>query len=157
PLLILIAHSLLFWLGKMASSGELRYMLIVAPFWGVLSARGWVWIFERIRWPAMYRLAGAAALVPGFINFDYYQVVPITPSDDLRQAHQAADWFEHWPMRDQFPRLLASNIGVHYYLDISPTDRLRTREWRKSVIAQAQPGTIIIWDPVFGVYNSDAT
>src|SRR5205814_10265767 len=92
-----------------------------------------------------------------YSNYKHYQVGATTPSDDHRQAHQAADWFEHGPKRDQFPRLIANNIGVHYFLDISPTERLRTREWRKTVIAQAQPGTIINWDPVFGVYNSDAT
>ncbi|MBV8779803.1 MAG: hypothetical protein JO353_00265, partial [Phycisphaerae bacterium] len=44
PLLIVAVHSLLYATGRMASSGELRYILIVAPFWGVLSAQGWMWL-----------------------------------------------------------------------------------------------------------------
>lgn len=50
PLLILAGHSYLYWRGKMASSGELRYMLTVAPFWALLIARGWerVWMLSLI-------------------------------------------------------------------------------------------------------------
>ena len=50
PLLILVGHSLLYWRGKMASNGEIRYMLVVAPFWALLSARGWSWIFRAMDW-----------------------------------------------------------------------------------------------------------
>jgi hypothetical protein len=34
PIGVLVVHSLLYWRGLMASNGELRYMLTVAPFWG---------------------------------------------------------------------------------------------------------------------------
>jgi hypothetical protein len=155
PLMILVGHSMLYCLGRLASSGEMRYMLIVAPFWGILSASGWTWVFDRFHWPAMFRLAGVAALVPAFVNFEIYMVVPITPSDDLRRSRVAADWYTHWPQQGDYPRLMASEVGVHYYLDICPTDRLRTREWLRSTIADAPRGTAIIWDPVFGFYNSD--
>src|SRR4029079_8708376 len=37
----------------------------------------------------------------------------------------------------------------------SPTDRGKMREWRKDNVAKAPPGTLLIWDPVYGVYNSD--
>ena len=39
PLGILAVHSYLHWRGKMASNGELRYMLIVAPFWSIRPVR----------------------------------------------------------------------------------------------------------------------
>ena len=48
PLMILVGHSVLYWLGKMASNGEVRYMLIVAPFWALLACRGWGWAWERM-------------------------------------------------------------------------------------------------------------
>jgi hypothetical protein len=156
PLLVLVGHSLLYWRGKMASSGEMRYMLIVAPFWGLLAADGWSWAFARFRWPAVYRMAGVAALIPGFVNFDYYQVVPITPSDDLQRSRVVAEWFQSSPLREQYPRLIASEVGIYYYLDVSPTDRLRTREWTRDTVANAQAGATLVWDPVFGFYNSDA-
>src|SRR5439155_64693 len=47
PLSILAVHTLLYWLGRMASNGELRYLLIVAPFWALLAAKGWEWTFDR--------------------------------------------------------------------------------------------------------------
>lgn len=47
PLMILVGHSVLYWLGKMASNGEVRYLLIVAPFWALLACRGWGWAWER--------------------------------------------------------------------------------------------------------------
>src|SRR5207249_4799215 len=45
PFGILAVHSLLYCLGRMASNGELRYLLIVAPFWALLAAQGWEWAF----------------------------------------------------------------------------------------------------------------
>jgi len=59
PLLILVGHSLLYATGKLASSGELRYMLVVAPFWGLLSARGWEWVFARFNRRRTVTWAGA--------------------------------------------------------------------------------------------------
>src|SRR5205814_8039293 len=50
PLLVLAGHSILYATGKMASSGEMRYMLVVAPFWGLLAAKGWAWIFDAMHW-----------------------------------------------------------------------------------------------------------
>ena len=63
PLFVLTAHSLLYWLGDMGSFGEARYLLVVAPFWGVLSARGWEWAFSRLQWNHPVRWA-AIAVVP---------------------------------------------------------------------------------------------
>ena len=40
PLGVLLVHSLLYRLGKMASYGEPRYLLVVPPFWAALSAGG---------------------------------------------------------------------------------------------------------------------
>ncbi|MGA3067164.1 MAG: hypothetical protein ABSF29_09990 [Tepidisphaeraceae bacterium] len=42
PLAVLLGHSLLYCLGMLSSNGEARYLLVAAPMWGVLSARGWV-------------------------------------------------------------------------------------------------------------------
>ena len=40
-LAMVLLHSYLWWRGQMASSGELRYLLVTAPLWGVIGARGW--------------------------------------------------------------------------------------------------------------------
>ena len=164
PLLILAGHSFLYATGKMASSGEMRYMLIVAPFWGLLSAVGWTWIFERMNWRRHLWWAALAALLPVGINQRLqigrvqlgYQVVPLHLNQDMNTARRVARLYSQWPLHGEFPMMLASHPGVYYFLDISPTQKLQSREWTKSTIDAVPRGTILIWDPVFGVFNSDA-
>jgi hypothetical protein len=154
PLMILIGHSLLYWLGRMASNGELRYMLIVAPFWGLLSAKGWEWTFGRLDWKHPFLLAGLASMLPLAVN-GYYHVVPIYPSIDSAKASAVARWYRSSHFAIDYPRILCSNPEIPYWLDVSFTDGGQMREWRKSVVAKAQPGTLLIWDPVYGLYNAD--
>jgi len=154
PLLILLGHSLLYWTGRMASSGELRYMLIVAPFWGILSARGWMWVFDRYRWNWVMPAAALASLSPIAVNH-FYGVVPLTYSEDWIQAKDVSSWLQRTPLRRQYPRILAAHPGIFYFLGISQTDHHTAREWTKKTVDDAPSGTILIWDSVYGVYNSD--
>jgi hypothetical protein len=156
PLLILAVHSYLYWTGRMASSGELRYMLVVAPFWGILSAGGWIWIFDRYRLRWVMSAAGLAALAPIMVNH-YYQVIPLVYSDDWIEARDVANWLQQTPLRHDYPKILAAHPGIFYFLGISQTDHRTGREWTKSVIDAAPPGTILIWDSVYGVFNADTT
>jgi hypothetical protein len=155
PLLILAGHSFLYRTGRMASSGELRYMLVVAPFWGILSARGWIWIFERYRWSWVMSAAGLAALSPMVVNH-YYQVLPLTYSEDWIEAKDIATWLKQTPLRSDYPKLLAAHPGIFYFLGINPEDRQMTREWTKETVDACPGGTILVWDSVYGHYNSDA-
>ena len=50
PWFVLIVHSLLHWTGKMASSGDVRYLVAVAPFWALLAARGFDATAGRLAW-----------------------------------------------------------------------------------------------------------
>jgi hypothetical protein len=154
PLLILVVHSLLYFTGRMASSGEVRYMLVVAPFWGVLSARGWMWLFERYRWRWIMPLAAIASLAPVAVN-RVYRVIPLSYSQDWVEAHDIADWLAHTPLRQKYPRVLAAHPGIFFFLDMSMTDPLRAREWTCKTIDAVPPGTILVWDSVYGVYNAD--
>ena len=94
PLSILAGHSVLFAAGKMASSGELRYMLVVAPLWALLSARGWQWFAERFEWKHVYRWAGLVELFPIAAN-GYYRVVPRTSATDpeWQRAARVVSWY----------------------------------------------------------------
>jgi hypothetical protein len=164
PLLILGGHSILYATGRMASSGEMRYMLVVAPFWGLLAAKGWAWIFDAMQWRRPLRWAALAAIVPAIVNQHFqvgplvvgYRVVPIHLQHDMVVAHRFAQLYKIWPLRDEYPKVLAAHPGVYYFLDISPTQKLQTREWSQKTVADVPHGTILIWDPIFGVYNSDA-
>jgi hypothetical protein len=164
PLMILFGHSVLYATGKMASSGEMRYMAIVAPFWGLLAARGWTWIFDALNWHRPLRWAAIAALAPALVNHRLqagpvvlgYQVLPLHLNQDMVIARRVARWYQNWPLRDEYPRILASHPGVYYFLDISLTEKLRTREWTQQTVADAPRGTLLVWDPIYGVYNADA-
>lgn len=155
PLMILAGHSLLYAMGKMASNGELRYLLVVAPFWGVLSARGWAWLSDRFEIRHPLRWAAAAALVPILANVAY-PVVPLVLDEDWKRAEVLARVYRESGLAEDHPKVLASHPGLFYFLEISPTAHDRAVEWKKPKIAEAPAGTVVFWDSVYGVYNSDA-
>jgi hypothetical protein len=154
PLMVLAGHSLLYWGGWMASNGELRYMLVVTPFWALLGAAGWQWLFERLRLGAPVAWAGAAALAPLLANVAY-PVVPLRPEPEWAQAKQAEQWYRGAPQVENYPRLMTTHRAMNYLLDISPTDDQRASEYAHDEIMRPRPGTILIWDPRHGPRNSD--
>jgi hypothetical protein len=154
PLMILGGHSLLYWLGRMASNGELRYMLVVAPFWGLLSAKGFEWCAQRFNVTRVYRFAAVAALATIGANL-YYPVLPLHLTVDGARAKATAEWYRSTELRKDYPRLLASNPEIAYFLGVSHTDPSRMRDWRKDVAAAAPAGTLLVWDPVYALFNAD--
>ena len=154
PLLVLVGHSLLTWTGKMASNGEVRYMLIVAPFWALLSARGWAWVFGRLNWPAPRAWAGLAAALPLVVN-RMYTVLPQRPMPDWVEAAHIADWYKAGPIHT-YPHVALAHPGLLYALDLSPTGG-RIVDWKRSSIDRVPPGTLLIWDRIDGLFNADAT
>jgi hypothetical protein len=165
PLLILLGHSVLHFLGKLASSGEMRYMLIVAPFWALLSASGWQWIWQRMNWKNAVLAAGVASLAPAIINVRIpiagrvigYNSIPLRLDEASQRARRFANWYRTWPLRErEYPRLLAANRAIHYFLDISPTDPRFTRDTTREMVLSAKPGTLLVWDSVYSHFNSDA-
>jgi hypothetical protein len=154
PLLILAAHSILYATGKLASSGELRYMLVVAPFWALLCARGWEWIAENLHWKRPILLAGIAAIAPIFANFAW-GVVPLKLNRDWIEARAIAKWYEHSDLRVSHPRISAAHQAIYYFLDLSPLNKDHAVDFRRDTLLPPSPATIAIWDPIYGMYNSD--
>ena len=154
PLLILVVHGLLYWLGRMASNGELRYMLVVAPFWALLGAKGWEWMFQRMNWRHPFITAGALVLLPIGANMAY-PVIPIGLTHDAIKAREVARWYDESGIARDYPLMLASNPEIAYFMGVSHTDASRVREWRRDVIASAPPGTVLVWDPIYGQTNAD--
>jgi hypothetical protein len=154
PLMILAGHSVLYWLGKMASNGELRYMLVVAPFWGLLAAKGWEWTFDRLRWRFVHTAAALAALLPMMVNL-IYPTIPIHLSGDGHKAREVARWYRA-EFSTSYPRITSSNPEVAYFMGVSHTDAGWVRDWRRDVLLHPQPGTLLVYDPVYAKYNSDA-
>jgi hypothetical protein len=155
PLMILIGHSLLSWRGKMASNGELRYMLVVAMFWGLLAARGWSWIFRQMQWRRALGWAAAAALAPVIAN-RCFGVVPIRSQPDWTEAQQIARWYAADGRMQRYPHLLIAHPGIGYYLDGVPGAAERVGDWQKTVVDGCPSATLLIWDPIYSVYNSDS-
>ncbi|WP_428938751.1 hypothetical protein [Fontivita pretiosa] len=155
PLLILLVHSVLYAAGRLASSGEIRYMLVVAPLWGLLSACGWQWVFERFNWRRPVLFAGIAALAPILANV-YYKVVPVVLDEDWHRARRAVLWYQHCGIAADFPRIATAHQAIYYFMDMVGTSP-RALEWRRELMADSStPGVIVIYDPMYSIYNSDA-
>jgi hypothetical protein len=138
----------------MASAGEMRYMLIVGPFWALLAARGWEWIWTRFNWRAPHLWAGLAALLPIAANV-YYNVVPFHLYAADIVARDAAEWYRSdTRIQQAFPRLMCSPPMIYYFLDRSQSDE-HSLDWGLANVQRATPGTVLIWDPVYGQTNAD--
>jgi len=156
PVMILVGHSGLFWMGRMASSGELRYMMVVAPLWALLGANGWEWAFVRCRLRNAVAWAGVAAMLPIFANV-VYRVVPRKMDEQSKRALAVVKWYESSGLSQRYPRLAAAHPGVYYYADLSMTDMNRSAEWNPQTVLAAPAGTILVWDPLYAMLNADAT
>lgn len=153
PLFVLCVHSLLYATGKLASYGEARYLLVVAPFWGVCSARGWEWIFQRTGSAGAMRWAAIAALSPLLVNI-FDSVIPLKPDPDWAIAERAARWYAEKSVQARYPRIGVSHPGIFYELDISPTDGSQVFEWKRATLLAPQRGTLLFWDPIYGNKNA---
>lgn len=154
PLTVLLVHSTLYATGKMASAGEPRYLLTAAAMWALLAARGWEWAFTQFNWRFPLRWAGAAVLLPVLANV-YYPVIPIKLTADSYRAMEVAQWYQLTPLREAYPLLTATNPGISYYVDVSPSDPRRCAEYKRENIIKGLNGVLLIWDPIYGLYNSD--
>jgi hypothetical protein len=155
PLSILAVHSFLWANGLMASNGELRYLLSVAPLWALLCAKGWEWCWERYRLPAPFLCAGAAAVVPILANM-YWRIVPVPLYDENYLAQTVAAWYERAPgLRMDYPKIMATLPLIYYTMDVSQTDRRRSEYWGPQAVKSPPPGTMLVWDPIYGEHNAD--
>jgi hypothetical protein len=154
PLMILAGHSVLYAAGKMASNGEVRYMLVATPLWGLLAAGGWEWVFTRLNGRHPFLWAGAAALAPIIANLAW-GVVPIKADESLLQARHAANWYISSGISSAFPRLGAAHPAIFFYLDRPLNDHDRGIDWRRDTLSTTPPGTLLIFDPVYPLFNAD--
>jgi len=156
PLTILATHSLLYWAGRMASSGELRYMTAAAPMWALLAASGWEWLFSRMTWRAPLTCAGLAVLLPLMSNLAY-TVVPLKMDPDWQRGEEAVRWLQSSKYRQSHPKVIAPHPAVKYYQGVSPTDPAITPEWSRYTVQSPPPGAVLVWDPNYTRWNSDAS
>lgn len=154
PMGVLLGHSVLYAMGKMASNGEMRYLLVVSPMWALLCAEGVQQIGEYFSLKRIFRWAAVGAMLPLAVQL-YKPVFPLPESWAWPETHRLADWYSTWPLKDAYPRTMVAHPGFNYYLDCNPLDSTRTQTWSNYDVAHPQPGVLLIWDPVFALYNSD--
>lgn len=159
---VLVGHSVLFYLGKMASSGELRYMMVAAPMWALACATGMNVLARRfgIRWPVA--VACAAALLPlsvnlrlnvGPVNYGY-PVLPLVLTPDWVEARDLMRGLEeqgHYGPRRQ---LMAAHPAVYYFADLSRFDH-RAPDFSQAEVARRPADTLAIWDGMYSLNNAD--
>jgi hypothetical protein len=158
PLMINAGHSYLAWRGKMASNAEPRYLLVAAPMWALLTAKGWEWIFARLQWKSAVAWGGIAILVPGLANA-VYKVIPLKLNNEGMRAEEVSLWYKSSPYHRKdspYPRLVSTAKDVYYFLDVSDADKMRTAEWQRKTILEDHRGIILVWDPIYGRFNSDS-
>jgi hypothetical protein len=132
----------------------LRYLLIVAPLWGCLSARGWEWVFGMMRWPRPLSWAALAVVLPGLVNY-CWRILPVRQSESWSEAEHVVDWYQSSPLRKEFPRIMTNHPGIFFYLNANPWDRREVEPWTRQAIDHPPSGVVLIWDPEFSVSNSD--
>ncbi|MEM6315088.1 MAG: hypothetical protein AAF743_13430 [Planctomycetota bacterium] len=152
PIGVLLGHSVLFALGKMASNGELRYLLVMLPLWGVLAGLGWERLAARVAWlgkpmaVVVATLLGPALMLQPF----YWPVLPLASTEQFDAAERIADWYDGL---DDPPALLFSDPSIAYFLDV----HVWPHSASKANWAAAEPGTLLVADPVYSRFNaSDA-
>ena len=153
PASIVAVHSLLYAFGKMASYGEPRYLLVAAPFWAVLSARGAEWMFDAARWRHPMRWAAIAAVVP-LAALPVHPVLPLRRPPHWESAGKFAAAYREQLAPAGYTRVLAAHPAVFYYLDVSPIDRGRVVEWHRDRVARPPAGTVLVWDPIYSARNA---
>jgi hypothetical protein len=154
PLALLVGHSLLYAMGKLSSSGELRYLLVVAPLWGLLCARGWELVFGWMNWSRPLSWAALAVVAPGLVNF-VYRVLPLEPPANWLEAQRFVQWYQAHAIHDRYPRVLTNHPGIFYYMDVSPSDRRFVEPWLGTTVDHPPAGVLLLWDPRFSPVNAD--
>jgi hypothetical protein len=156
PLTILFVHSVLWATGRMASNGELRYLLCVAPLWALLCAQGYEWVWDRFRLPAPFIIAALAATTPIYAN-RYYQVVPFKVYNEDLLGRAVADWYRKTPgLQADYPRVMASLPAIYFALDVSQSNPKHGETWGRDNVDKKDPGVILMWD-VNALTNASAS
>lgn len=154
PLFVLAVHTLLRARGTFGSFGEPRYLLVVAPFWGVLSARGWEWVFSRLNWKHPVGWASVTVLFPVLINV-IHPAVPIHLGKDWQKARRFAQWYQGSDVRRSYPTIIAAHPGIFFFLDRDPNVANRTVGFTRGTIEHPPARALLVWDPEFSRRNAN--
>ncbi len=154
PYGILLVHSVFWFFGKF-SGGELRYHLVVGPFWALVVARGYEVIADLLNFRRPLFIAAILAVRPLGVN-KFYRVLPIDLNRDERVAQRIANQYLHDPsLRKNYPRVTTPQQMIYYFMDICSTDYDRVGIWHLDAIRHPAPGQFMVYETVLANWNSD--
>lgn len=154
PFGILLTHSLFWAMGKF-SGGQLRYMLIVGPFWALVVARGYDLLVDRLNLKRPLFIAAAVAVAPLIVN-KFYRFIPIDLSRDERIARRIVEQYRADPvLQAKYPKVTSPSPMVVYFLDVCLTDYDHVGLWWRDALQNPAPGQFLIYETILANYNSD--
>ena len=168
PLGILLTHTVFWFFGKF-SGGELRYLLVVGPFWALTAARGWEYICWNLSARATILSAIALAVLPAFANITYTYApggsatksfhtffVPVDYVRPERIAQRITRWYQSDAEAQQrFPKILSPEPTLFYMMDLCPSGDPAVVTWLRSTVEDPPPGTLIVIEPILTTFNSN--
>jgi hypothetical protein len=154
PYGILLTHTIFWFFGKF-SGGELRYMLVVGPFWALVVAKGYEIIAARLDLKRPLFIAAVLTVTPLIVN-KYYRFIPIEFSRDERVAKRIVEQYRGDPaIQAKYPRVTSPSPMVAYFLDVCLSDYDHLGLWWREALENPAPGQFLIYETVLANYNSD--
>jgi len=158
PLGLLIIHSVIWWQGKFGSNGQIRYLLMAAPMWALVTARGFDWLWPRLhlRHPTLWLLASALLGLANRTLVTHELPIPLANDDAAAIAIVAWDT-QHPQIGQLYPMILSTCPTLHLHLDYALSDPLHSAPGGPEGVKAARDGTLLIWDERFAMGNSTKT
>lgn len=153
---MLAAHTLLWIALAMASAGMARYLVTVGPFFALIALAGANWLIDafRIRWPAVWVVAGCLAVIP---IHGLWRIYPIRVQGQQLLAERTAAWVHERVDRAKYPRLMTSLPGMFYTLDVDEQNAKQSVPWGIRQIESPEPGVLMVYERETGSYNASAS
>jgi hypothetical protein len=135
----LAGAEVLHWTG---SIGDFRYVAVVGPFIGIVSAKGLSEVLERIRFRWAQRVLSVVVLVALVMNC-VLTTHPHRWSDEERMVISLTR-----TLRSEYPdlTLLSNNYVSAYAMDVPPWGGPRYARLESDMLAR-HPECVILWDP----------
>lgn len=150
-LIFLLFHSMAWWLGKLASVGEIRVLASLMPLYAITANRGLMWMNEKFKndWKKSLRFMTffcVAVLIMPFLFFP----LPMRRMRGQEVMHRVSEWLENTPRNG---RVWYFDPQIAFEAEADPFIQGNIRPYfpkKDSVASQRlQPNDLIIWDAHF--------
>lgn len=91
-----------------------------------------------------------ALLLATLVGFTVYAEKPRTLDDEAQTVKQAAEWYLAQPEEFRQRPLYCNHVLFRYFADVDINDSNRDRGLRLETLADAAPGSVIVWESHYG-------